>query len=92
MAVVATFSICAGLLILTGFDLWISHKRWKQGFKDLNPLVQHFVKTSGPVAGLLSLGAINLLLIAGCILYLPAAIFLLGAKTALATLQVRSLI
>ena len=79
------------LLCLTGLDLWISAKRWKQGVRDLNPVVQHFVKKNGTGVGLLALGAINLLVMAAAFLYLPLVLVLLGGKMALASLQLRSL-
>lgn len=80
------------LCILIGLDLWISQKRWKRGIRDLNPVVQHFVKTQGPTVGLLALGAINLLVVAAAFLYLPLTLVLVGAKAALASIQLRSLI
>ena len=88
-ALLIVFSL---LCILTGLDLWISQKRWKQGVKDLNPVVQHFVKTQGPTVGLLALAAINVLILAAAFLYLPLIFVLLGGKIALASLQLRSLI
>jgi hypothetical protein len=87
----ALLTVCSLLCILIGLDLWISQKRWRQGHKDLNPVVQHFVKNHGPTVGLLALGAINLLILAGALLYIPALLILLGAKLALASLQLRSL-
>lgn len=86
------FSLLGALLCLTGLDLWISAKRWKQGVADLNPVVQHFVKTTGVAAGVLALGAINLLVMAAAFLYLPLVWMLVGGKLALASLQIRSLI
>lgn len=84
--------ISSALCILIGLDLWISQKRWKQGIRDLNPVVQHFVKKHGIFAGLLSLGAINLLVMAAAFLYLPLVWMLLGGKLALASIQIRSLL
>lgn len=86
------FTVCSALCILTGFDLWISQKRWKQGVKDLNPVVQHFVKKGGTEVGLLALGAINLLVLAAAFMYLPLIFVLLGGKLTLASIQLRSLI
>ena len=86
------FTVCSALCILTGLDLWISQKRWKQGIRDLNPVVQHFVKSSGTTVGLLALTAINLLVIAAALLYLPLIFVLLGGKLTLASIQLRSLI
>jgi uncharacterized membrane protein len=85
-------TVCSALCILTGLDLWISHKRWKAGYRDLNPVVQHFVKKGGTTVGVLALAAINLLVIAASFLYLPLTCILLGGKLALASLQLRSLI
>lgn len=87
-ALLLGFSLC----ILTGLDLWISQKRWKQGVRDLNPIVQHFVKNHGPTIGLLALAGINLLVAAVAFLYLPLVWMLVGGKLALASLQLRSLI
>ena len=87
-ALLIVFSL---LCILTGLDLWISQKRWKQGAKDLNPVVQHFASKS-TLLGLLALASINLLVIAAAFLYLPLILILLGGKLALASLQLRSLI
>ena len=85
-----TFSLCAGLLILTGLDLKISAMRWAQGSRELNPLVAHAL-THGKTIGLLTLAATNVLLISLALLWIPAALILLGAKMALATIQLRSL-
>lgn len=76
--------------LLTVFDLWISHKRWKLGIRDLNPVVQHFVKQS-PACGLLALTTINVLVITIACLYRPLILVLLGGKLTLASLQLRSL-
>src|SRR5277367_4636237 len=88
----ALLSVFSSLLCLTGLDLWISAKRWKQGARDLNPVVQHFVKNHGPVVGTLVLAVLNCLVIAAAFLYLPLVLVLLGAKLALASLQLRSLL
>jgi hypothetical protein len=88
LVLLTVFSLCA----LTGLDLWISNKRWKAGAKDLNPVVQHFVKNHGTTVGSLSLAAINLIVIAAASLCLPGLLILLGAKIALAALQIRSII
>jgi hypothetical protein len=83
--------ISSALLCLIGLDLKISYMRWKQGIKDLNPLVQHFVKIK-PIYGVLALANLNLLIMAAAFQYLPLVWMLLGGKLALATLQIRSLI
>lgn len=88
----SVFSLLCTLLVLTGLDLWISAKRWKQGARDLNPIVEHFRLNHGSVVGLLALGGINLLVMAAAFLYLPLVWMLLGGKLALASLQLRSLI
>jgi hypothetical protein len=86
-----SFSLCAALLVLIGLDLKISSMRWKQGATDLNPIVQHFASKSTTL-GLLSLSAINLLVMAAAFQYLPLVWMLLGGKLALASIQLRSLI
>lgn len=78
------------LLGLTGLDLWISQKRWKQGSPDLNPVVQHFAKQSH-LAGSLVLATLNLLVMAAASLYQPLLWMLLGGKLTLASIQLRSL-
>lgn len=78
------------LCILIGLDLKISVMRWKQGYRDLNPVVQHFVKSS-PTVGALALLATNLLVTAAAFLYQPLVWMLIGGKLALASLQLRSL-
>lgn len=83
--------LTGSLLCLIGLDLKLSFNRWKQGVRDLNPVVQHFVKKD-PVLGLLTLAAINILVMAAAFLYLPLVWMLLGGKLALASLQIRSLI
>jgi hypothetical protein len=88
----ALLTVCSGLLCLTGLDLKISSMRWKQGARDLNPVVQHFVKNHGPTVGMLALASINLLVIAAAFLYLPLVWMLLGGKLTLASIQLRSLI
>jgi hypothetical protein len=88
---VALFIVCSSLLCLIGLDLWISVKRWKQGSRDLNPVVQHFVKNHGPTVGSLSLLSINLLVVAAAFQYIPLLWMLLGSKIALASIQIRSL-
>jgi hypothetical protein len=82
---------CSGLLCLIGLDLWISAKRWKQGHRDLNPVVQHFVKNHGVTVGLLVMSAMNLLIVAAALMYLPLIFVLLGGKLTLASIQLRSL-
>jgi ABC-type proline/glycine betaine transport system permease subunit len=89
---VALLTVCSFLCILIGFDLWISQKRWQTGARDLNPVVQHFVKNHGPTVGLLALGAINCLVMAAALMYLPLMFVLLGGKLALASIQLRSLL
>jgi hypothetical protein len=79
------------LCILTGLDLKITQMRWKLGATDLNPIVEHFRKTSGPTVGLLMLAAINLLVLAAATRYQPLLWMLLGGKLSLASLQFRSL-
>ena len=86
--------ISSALCILIGLDLWISQKRWKQGVKDLNPVVQFGVKNYGRLGGSSALLASNLILLTGLwLLDMPMllAIFL-GVKLGLASLQIRSLI
>lgn len=85
----SVYSLCVALLILIGFDLWISAKRWKRGVRDLNPIVQHFASMNIP-AGLLALAGINLLVTAAAFLYLPLVWMLVGGKLSLASLQLRS--
>lgn len=85
-------SLCAGLLLLIGVDLKISTMRWKLGFKDLNPLVQHGLSRYGVLGAQAALLALN-----GSILIILASFptllsILFGAKLALATIQLRSLI
>lgn len=87
---VVEFSLGAVLCILIGLDLKISAMRWKRGARDLNPVVQHFAKKSS-TAGVLALGAVNLLVTAAAFLYLPLVWMLVGGKLALAGLQLRSL-
>jgi hypothetical protein len=86
-----TASLCAALLILIGLDCKISSMRWKQGARDLNPVVQHFVKNHGPSIGALALLVINLLVMSAAFMYLPLVWMLLGGKLVLANLQLRSL-
>jgi hypothetical protein len=86
------FRLCAALLILIGLDLKISITRWRQGVRDLNPIVQHFVKHSGVMTGALALLALNLMVGAAAFMYLPLVWMLLGGKLSLFSLQLRSLI
>ena len=84
--------LISSLLCLIGLDCKISMTRWTKGYRDLNPIVQHFVKTTTPVGGVLALCVINLLVIAAASFYLPLLWMLLGGKLALASLQIRSLL
>ena len=87
MVLLQVFSLC----ILIGLDLKISQKRWKQGARDLNPIVEHFRTSQGSAAGLLALAGINLLVVAVAFLCQPLVWMLIGGKLALASLQLRSL-
>lgn len=83
--------LCAGVLILTGLDLQTSWTRWKQGSKDLNPLVEYF-RQIGPWEGAAALLWLNLTVLTGLLLlgWFGILEMLLGAKLALAAIQIRS--
>lgn len=86
------FSLCAGILILIGLDCKISAKRWKAGFKDLNPILQYAVKNHGVIGGIAALLVLNLAILALLSEHTILLSILFGGKLSLATLQIRSLI
>lgn len=79
--------------LLTGLDCRISWTRWKKLGPncELNPLVRHMIHEGGEHLGLATLLMSNLAILAMiCRFTIPLAI-LLGAKIALAALQIKSL-
>jgi hypothetical protein len=86
------YKLCAGLLILIGLDLKISAMRWRQGSCDLNPLLQYCVKNFGILGGQAALLVSNLLILSLFINVPTILATILGAKIALASIQLRSLL
>jgi hypothetical protein len=81
----------AAILFLTGLDGRISYVRWKHGVRDLNPLLQWLINTTGPKSALAALLMSNLFLMVAAYRYPLLLAIILGAKLALASFQLRSL-